>query len=70
MRWGRFLATVATVLAGVVAGDLTSQTLAPDLLNGAEVGSLPDSITVRVTGSGGVRGGISACSTQGATGQC
>lgn len=52
MRWGSFLTTVGTVLAGFFAGVVTVQMLAPDLLNGLQRNRLPDAITARMVGSG------------------
>mgnify|MGYP000468812702 CR=1 FL=1 len=52
MRWGHFLTTVGTVLAGFFAGVVTVQMLAPDLLNDLQRNRLPDAITARMVGTG------------------
>ena len=59
MRWGTFLTTVGTVLAGFFAGVLTVQLLAPDLLNNMQRNRLPDAITARMVGAGAFEGASS-----------
>lgn len=52
MRWGSFLTTVGTMLVGFLAGVVTVQVLAPDLMTDLRRNRLPDAITARVIGAG------------------